>query len=347
MVPKNMTIKNKTIREAMKKLNLNSKQILFYIDDKKELLGTLTDGDIRRALLSDYDLNDKIDKVVNLSPIKISISNKDKISEIFKINKHVDIIPVVDENNKLVGYKSRFESEMINSKQKKIETPVVIMAGGKGTRLYPFTNILPKPMFPINEKPIVQIIMDKFIEQGFYKFYLIVNYKKEIIKSYFNDLNYNIDFIDEEDFLGTAGGLHLLKNKINSDFILTNSDILLEINYLKLLESHKKNNSQITIVGANEEHQIPYGVLKTNENGELLEFKEKPINNYIINTGVYVINNDVLNLLDGSFLGMNELIEKVNRDNKVHVYPIFNKWFDIGQWSEYKETLNHFEQLEE
>lgn len=349
MIDNNMIIKeNETIKDAMVKINKNAKKIVFLVDENNKFLGTISDGDIRRAILSNYNLEEKAANIACKEPIFLFEweKTKEKIRESFN-RKSVQIIPILNSEHIVVGYIEKGKYESSEKKFFKKEIPVVIMAGGKGTRLYPFTNIIPKSMFPINEKPILQIILDKFIEQQYYKFYILINYKKEIIKSYFQELHYEIQFIEEDKFLGTAGGLHYLKKFIDNDFIVTNSDILLDINYDSLIDFHRKNESNLTIVASHKEFEIPYGVLKTNDEGKLLEFKEKPVQNYLINTGVYILNRRALNFLDGTFMDMNELIKKNGEINKVFVYPIFNNWFDIGQWSEYKRTLKYFEQTED
>jgi NDP-sugar pyrophosphorylase family protein len=211
---------------------------------------------------------------------------------------------------------------------------VVIMAGGKGARLDPFTKILPKPLIPLGEKPVIEIIMDNFHKHGFNNFMLTLNYKKELIKLYFkeNALPYNVQWVEEEEFLGTAGSLGLLKDKIKETFFVCNCDILLENDYRNILLWHRAEKADMTIIGCHKEVVLPYGTLEV-QNGVLKSIHEKPRYDMIINTGVYVLEPSMLEFLSGKdHLDMNHLVEKVAAANKkVTVYPVYGGWFDVGQ----------------
>jgi len=226
---------------------------------------------------------------------------------------------------------------------------VVIMAGGKGTRLDPFTKILPKPMIPIGDKPMVEVIMDKLNRQGFSDFTLSLGYKGEIVRMYFQENNgrsYNVNFIQEQKALGTAGSLAMLKEKIDNSFVVTNCDIILETQYAKIIDYHKEKGNQLTIIGALRDFTIPYGVLTT-EDEELNSLEEKPSFHFLVNTGVYILEPDLLYLLkENQYLDMPKLIKIAKTKNmRVGVYPHHGKWFDVGQWEEYRQTLLHFDLL--
>ena len=213
------------------------------------------------------------------------------------------------------------------------------MAGGKGTRLYPYTQILPKPLIPIGEKTITEHIMSRFKEYGCSHFDMIVNYKKHFIKSYFldNENTVDVDFIEETEFLGTGGGLRLLEGKYQSTIFMTNCDILIEEDYAKILEYHKKNNNIITMVCAEKNMLIPYGTVEISETGQALALKEKPRLSFITNTGFYVIEPEFLNMIpENTFIHITDIIQNcIDTGKKVGVYKILEeKWLDMGQMEE-------------
>jgi NDP-sugar pyrophosphorylase family protein len=258
----------------------------------------------------------------------------------------IEHVPIIDDERKLVNIVSWHDYIITESNKEKhasLHNPVVIMAGGKGTRLDPFTKILPKPLIPLGEKPIIEIIMDRFYERGFYKFKLVINHKKEMIKLYFreNQQPYEIELIEENEYLGTVGGLYLLKEKIGDTFILTNCDTLLECDYGDFLKWHIEHKNILTIVGSHKEVAVPYGVLNM-INGTLIEMIEKPKYDLFVNTGTYVMEPEIFDHINNNErIDIDKLITKLklNNENKVGVFPCWGKWFDIGQWDEYKKTL--------
>ena len=222
------------------------------------------------------------------------------------------------------------------------------MAGGKGTRLQPFTEVLPKPLIPINGKTIIEHIIDSFLKVGLDNFFLTINFKSKILKSFFEELNpnYRISYLKELKELGTAGSLHKLKNKINSSFFLTNADVVLDIDLEDLYNYHKNNNCDITIVVAAKEFQVPYGVCELNKKGELKKIIEKPKYNFITNTGLYVVGKNIINLVEkDKKINMDQLILKAKKNKKiVKVFPVSeSQWLDIGQWDEYRKTVKQLE----
>jgi NDP-sugar pyrophosphorylase family protein len=225
--------------------------------------------------------------------------------------------------------------------------PVVIMAGGKGSRLQPFTKILPKPLVPIHEKPIIEHIIERFLEFGCYDFHLTLNYKGRILKAYFEELepDYQIHFVDEEEPLGTAGSLRFLLGEFTQPFFVTNCDIIVKTDYASLVEFHQMGGYDVTLVASAKEFVIPYGTCELNGDGYLSHINEKPKYDFLINTGLYVLNPDILNLIpENKFYHITHLIEDaINHGKKVGVYPVDdNAWIDIGQWSEYRKVVKGF-----
>lgn len=341
------------IKQAMQKLNETSEKILFIVDGRKKLIGTVTDGDIRRGIIDGLQLTVTINEIMR----KKFISVKDNCTDLKKKAKKlmqqylVEQIPVVNERGLIVDvilWIDCLSSEIKYKNKTMLPNPVIIMAGGKGTRLDPFTKILPKPLIPLGEKPVIEHIMDRFYLNGFYKFILIVNYKKEMIKLYFseNHYPYEVEFIDESEYYGTAGGLSLIRNNVKDTFILTNCDTILEGDYIDFYNWHKEKQNLITIVSSHKEIIIPYGVLNMS-NGSFVNIEEKPKFDLFINTGTYVMECDVLqNIIENELLDMDMLINKVNsiHNKKIGAYPHWGGWFDIGQWEEYKKTLKFFKE---
>ncbi len=337
-----------SIKNALKKITKTSQKCLMVVDEENCLIGTLSEGDIRKAILSRVDIRSSINNYYNEKPTffyENQYSDK-QIEKIF-LKEKFDLIPIVDQKKVVKNY---LTWNNIFTKNEKIKTesiniPVVIMAGGKGTRLQPFTKVLPKPLIPIKDKSIIEIIIGEFQKSGCDHFHMTLNYKSEIIKAYFNQLNstFKVDFIDEKKPLGTAGSLKLLSGTLNEPFFVTNCDIIAKINYAKLFDFHRKNDFDITLVASAKEYEIPYGTCELNNHGYLSAINEKPKYNLLINTGLYVINPDILDLIpDNNIFHMTHLIQKAkDLQKKVGVFPIDDEsWIDIGQWSEYHRVLD-------
>jgi len=338
------TAPNAKIKDAMKQMALSAEKILIVVDKDQHLLGTLTDGDIRRFILKKGGIKGQIDQCYRKTPIFLQAGDTRDQAKRLMIENKLEAIPVVDKDNHVIDI--LIWTKLFNGREthvEKIDVPVVIMAGGKGVRLDPFTKILPKPLIPLGEKPIVEVIMDRYYKWGFYKFILVINHKKEMIKLYFseNSQPYEIELIEEDEYCGTVGGLYLLKAKIRSTFVLTNCDTLLEGDYGDFLNWHIENKNLLTIIGSHKEVAVPYGVLSMN-NGALIKMVEKPKFDLFVNTGTYVMDQNIFNYLhDNESMDIDKLITKLQskKANKVGVFPCWGKWFDIGQWDEYKKTL--------
>ena len=335
-----------TLKESMQKLDDTAEQILFVTDEHDKLLGTVTDGDIRRGLINGFKFTDKVEKVMFRQFISFFNDEPDKKEKAQKImfKEKIEQIPILEKNKQIIDvilWTDVFgRKESVKQKQL-FANNVVIMAGGRGTRLDPFTKILPKPLIPIGEKPIIEIIMEKLYKCGFHNFVFTLNYKKEYIKFFLreNSFPYNIDWVEENDYGGTAGSLALLKGKVKDTFFVLNCDTILNADYIDILKWHKENNNLMTLVGCHKEIKVPYGILEL-DHGILKNFVEKPNYDVIINTGVYVLEPEIFHMIPSNkCMDMNTLIGNVSKKGKVSVYPIHEGWVDIGQWEEYKKSL--------
>lgn len=342
---KNLVIsKSDTIKTAMIKIKKNGSRTVVVLDKNKKLLGTLSEGDINSALIKNAEVSEKIDYFYNKNPKKILIKNIKNINlkKMF-ISHRFGLVPVVDKKNflkKIITWNDVFSN---NEKFDLKDINVVIMAGGKGKRLKPLTEILPKPLVPINGKPMLEHIIENFNYFNFSNFHLVLNHQANLIKSYFSSQKkkFKINFFKEPGVLGTVGGIAFLK-KINSkNFILTNCDTLFKIDYQKLYESHVTNNNQMTIVVARKTHEFPYGACKINLK-KLISLEEKPKFNFIANTGLYLLRKDIIKLINkGKKIEMTELINKcLKKKIKIGIYEInANQWTDLGQLSDFRKAM--------
>lgn len=329
-----------TVVEAMQKIDINSKGILFIIDKKERLIGSLTDGDIRRWLIKTGNLEGNASQIMLKNPRFLFEENVSECTS-FMREKQITAVPVLNPEKRIVDIIfERDNSVKIFNDLENI--PVIVMAGGKGTRLYPYTKILPKPLIPIGDVPILERIFNKFHRYGINEFYLTVNYKKEMIKSYFNDLNlpYKIYYIEEDIPLGTAGSIKLIKKKFHTPVIVTNCDILIETDYRKVLQFHRESGNAMTIVSSLKNTTIPYGVLHPSENGVIESIEEKPKLSHFVNTGMYVINPEyIVKIPSHTFYHMTNFTEQLmSLGLKVGMYPISeNSFLDMGEFEEMKK----------
>lgn len=326
---------NTRMIEAMETIDRGAKGAAVVIDSERHVVGIVTDGDIRRYILRKRDLNRPIIDTANRNFVSITpdkVDQSDEVMEWYGIN----ILPVVDEEKILRAI--FFRDDVITEQSgQKVDAPVVIMAGGKGTRLYPYTQVLPKPLIPVHGVPITMHIMNRFTKYGASEFVMIVNHQKELIKAYYSDPNfpYKIRFVDEEIPLGTAGGLKLYSSQmcVNRSFFMTNCDILIDCNYAEVYEFHQSHSNLITVVCALKKEVIPYGTITLNEDGYLEKIIEKPEHSYLINTGFYVIHPKALDYsVNHEVLTMPELMERcVAKGERVGVFPISaSHWEDMG-----------------
>ncbi len=324
--------KNITIKNAMQKLDDCDEKILFILEDSR-LLASVTDGDIRRFLISGGSLEDEIISAANKNPktAKNIQEAKQNIKE-FLLNA----VPIIKDDMFVDIYFKNKSKKTYNAIS---NVDVVVNAGGKGTRLDPYTRVFPKPLIPVGDLPILEIIMQEFNKYSIGEFSVIVNYKKELIKTYFKeiDTNFALNWFDEEVPLGTGGGLSLLKNKIKNTFIFTNCDTLIRANYDSIIRFHKENHNDITMVCAYKNINIPYGIVEINNDASIKTMKEKPEFSILTNTGFYVVEPSIIDDIEPNIpIGFPDIIKnEKEKGKKIGVYPISEQeWLDMGQLPE-------------
>ena len=341
--------KTNTVVEALQKIDLNGKQLLFVVDNKRKLEGIITDGDIRRWLLKTGQLQGTVAEFMNSSP-KVIYRKDVKGAVDFMNAAKITAVPVITSKGIVsdIIFRDAPTTGIEKIEANLSEVPVVIMAGGKRTRLYPYTKILPKPLIPIGDVPIMERIIGKFRDVGVRDFYATVNYRKSMIKSYFNDqvADFHICYVEEAKPLGTAGSLTLLPEKFDKPFIVTNCDILIHADYNDIYKYHMESGNELTIVSALKNIVVPYGVIHSSENGTIESMEEKPKLSYFVNTGMYVLNpNLVEDIPQDEFYHMTHLADKLmSQGRRVGMYPISEDSFlDMGEFEEMhrmEEKLN-------
>lgn len=338
-------MENITIREALKIIDKGAIRIALVVDKNNKLLGTLSDGDIRRGLLKNYTLDDLIKNLYFKNPtVALKTESKEKIIQ-KAIKNQVYQIPIVDENNCLVDIVNL--ATLLNVSKKR--NRVILMAGGLGTRLRPLTNDIPKPMLKVGNKPILETIIKNFASHGFVNITISLNYKAEMIKEYFkdgSDFGVNIDYVEENKRLGTAGALSLLKEQPTEPFFIMNADLLTDVNFSNLLDFHCFGNANATMCVREYEYQVPYGVIEI-ENSSIASIVEKPIKKFFVNAGIYVLSPNVFEYIPkNEFFDMptlfNILIEK---QKKVLSFSIHEYWLDIGRIEEYKKANKEYSEI--
>lgn len=342
----NLFIPKETTIISTLKLMDNLKTKLLIVGSPSNFEGLISIGDIQRAIISNIDLNSSIISIMRRNII-VSHSNEDK-NDIKKkmIQIRAEFMPIINSENEVVNivfWKDLLEDTKFPPSEK-IDLPVVIMAGGKGSRLKPITNVLPKPLIPIGEKPIMEHIIDRFTDVGCGNFFISVNYKAELIEYYFNSIphDYIISFFKEEKPLGTAGSLRLLNSNIKTTFFVSNCDIIIDQDYSQIYQYHKYNNNELTLVAALKHYNIPYGILETEDDGLLRNMEEKPELTFKINAGLYILEPHLINEIPkNEFFHITDLIQKIKaRKGRIGVFPVSEKsWRDIGEWDEYLKNM--------
>ncbi|MFH1581693.1 MAG: nucleotidyltransferase family protein [Pseudomonadota bacterium] len=342
-----LVTKDFTIKEAMRRMTNFGQKALFVVDEANMLIGALSDGDVRKWILNGGSLTQSVINICNNNPKFVNENYRVEDVKKIMVKLLIECVPVVNTDNEVVEVLT-WENIFVGitpKKKEKLDAQIVIMAGGKGSRLDPFTRILPKPLIPINDKPIIEIIMDRFNEYGINEFSVSVNHKSRMIKSYFEDMNdkYVVNYIEEEVPLGTAGSLRLLESsRIDRPLLVTNCDIIIENDYAEIVKFHLDNDNDITLVVSLRHYVIPYGVCKIKNGGLLETIQEKPEYDFLVNTGMCVMEREMLELIpENKFFNMTDLIAKAKASGyKVGVFPISEKsWIDIGQWEEYHKAI--------
>ncbi|MBE0514845.1 nucleotidyltransferase family protein [Sulfurimonas sp.] len=335
-----LVLNNQTkFNDAIRLLDLNGNGVLPVVDEDEKLLGLITDGDIRKAILNN---NLDLEHIINKNPYKLSIdtSKSQIITYLKKIHRRH--VPLVDNENKFIKI---FTLDEIDFNLK--PNWVVIMAGGLGTRLGELTKDTPKPMLKVGAKPMVEHIIDMFVSHGFTKFMLSVNYKAEVVKEYFEDgskFGIEIKYLEEKKRLGTGGALSLIDVELDAPFFVTNGDVLSSLDYEKLLEYHKEQQATATMCIRKDNYQIPYGVIETDIENNIITMKEKPIKEFFINTGIYVLNPEVLNFVPkDEFFDLPSLFDILKDKNKTTKgFEITDYWIDMGKKEDYVKINNDF-----
>lgn len=323
-----------SVSEAMQRIDQNAKGILFLTDEQGILTGCVTDGDIRRFLLAGGKMSDNVMQAANHKP-----KSADTLTEAKAVyhEQNYVAIPIVDNESKITGI---YTGEEQKSKERaSLNIPVVINAGGRGMRLDPFTRVLPKPLIPVGDFPIIEHIMKEYQSYSCNEFHIIVNYKRDLIKAYFadNENHYNIEWYDETAPLGTGGGLSMLRGRLEGTFFFANCDALLMANYESMVKFHKENGNMITMICAYKNINIPYGVVEIGINGTIEDMREKPLMSFLTNTGSYIVEPEVLDDIEENVpIGFPDIVEKERqKGRRVAVFPVSeNDWMDMGQLPE-------------
>lgn len=337
-----------TIIQTMKLMDDGFTKSLIVFD-KERFLGIITNGDLQRAIIAKVPFDTPILKVVdNKTKRYARVSDDREKIKTWMLEKRAEFMPILDEEGNLadvIFWNDLFSEEKIEDNRPKIDLPVVIMAGGKGTRLKPITNVLPKPLVPVGEKTILEVILDQFEGIGCHKFYMSVNYKADMMKYYLSQLDhqYDIEFFQEEKPLGTIGSVSLLKGKITTPFFVSNCDSINEQDYRDVYDYHVSNHNDLTIVTMVKSFKIPYGVIETGEDGLMTALSEKPELTFQVNTGVYILNPSCIEEIpEGEFFHITDLMEKIKaRGGRVGCFPVSeHAWKDMGEWPEYLKMID-------
>lgn len=339
-----LVTENTTLLETMKVIDDSSMQFAAVVDESNILLGTVTDGDIRRGILRGEGLDVPINKVMNSSPISACIENT--YSDCLNLLKKHKLkqLPIIDMDNRVIDI--MFAGEDLATKNN--ENTVILMAGGLGTRLRPLTENIPKPMLNVGSKPILETIIEGFKHYGFTNFIISVNYKKEIIQDYFQDgsaLGVTISYIEEDKRMGTAGALSLLKERPSRPIFVMNGDLLTQINFEQLLQFHEETESAATMCVREYEYQIPYGVIET-DGQQLVSIKEKPMQRNFVNAGIYVLSPEVFDYIPkGVFYDMPDLFKRLMDEPKnISAFPVREYWLDIGRMSDFERANSDYKE---
>ena len=341
---KSLTVsKDATLLQTIEAINAGAKQIALVVDENSKLLGTVTDGDVRRGLLRGLSLDASVSDVMNKTPHVASPEEDPQEVMAREFSKSIHQLPVIDDSGKLIGLLT--DQDMLVAAE--ISTPVVLMAGGKGVRLFPLTKDVPKPMLKIGEQPIIEIILRKLQAQGFRNIYISVNYLAEVIREHIGDgawLGLKVTYLEEAQPLGTAGALAQLAGKIGEPFVVMNSDLLTNCDLRQVVKFHKKQAAQATLGVREYSFQVPYGVVNIDGN-EVESISEKPVHRSMVSAGIYVLDPAALDLIPkNEFCDMPTLIDSIkSQGQKVAAFLIHESWLDIGRHDDLNEARNNLD----
>lgn len=344
-VDKILVNKTATIREVLTLIDESSLQIALVVDESRKLIGTITDGDIRRGLLKGLTLDDSVEGIVFLTPTTANLrdSKEEVIKKALSLKLHQ--IPILDDHSRVVGLKEIEELVKPTIKPNK----VILMVGGLGTRLHPLTQDTPKPLLKVGDKPILQTIVERFADYGFVNIVMCVNYKADMIQNYFGDgsgFGVQIEYVLEEDRMGTAGALSLLTEKPKEAFFVMNGDLLTNVNFDHLLGYHTSQSSMATMCVREYDFQVPYGVVSIDGN-QIVSIEEKPVHKFYVSAGIYMLSPAVLDYIPkNKFYDMPTLFERIIALNKNAIsFPIHEYWLDIGRITEYEQANREYNEV--
>jgi len=334
-----------TIKDALGVIDKGAIRIAIVLDDNEKVVGTLTDGDIRRGLLNGLTLESSIENLYFKEPTLANINDSKELIIQKAIRKQIYQIPIVDDEGKLVKIEDLAKLLKTNAKKNR----VILMAGGLGTRLRPLTQETPKPLLKVGNKPILETIIENFAKYGFVNITISVNYKAEMIKEYFGDgsaLGVNIDYIEENKRLGTAGALSLIKERPQEPFFVMNADLLTNVNFEHLLDFHSFENSVATMCVREYDYQVPYGVIQT-DGSKIVSIEEKPVHKFFVNAGIYVLSPQVFEYIPkDEFYDMPTLFEDIIHNNLKSIsFPIHEYWLDIGRMSDFEQAQTEYKEI--
>ena len=334
--------KDATIKEALEVIDKGAMRIAIVLDENDKVIGTLSDGDIRRGLLNNLQLDSTIENLYFKEPTLASINDSKEVIIQKAVRKQIYQIPIVDDEGRLVKIEELSKLLKTNAKHNR----VVLMAGGLGTRLRPLTQDVPKPLLKVGNKPILETIIENFAKYGFVNITISVNYKADMIKEYFGDgsaLGVNIDYVEEQKRLGTAGALSLIKERPQEPFFVMNADLLTNVNFEHLLDFHMMEHSVATMCVREYDYQVPYGVIET-DGSIIRSIKEKPIHKFFVNAGIYVLSPQVFEFIPkNEFYDMPTLFEDMIQEGLKSVsFPIHEYWLDIGRMEEFEQAQNEY-----
>jgi dTDP-glucose pyrophosphorylase len=334
-----------SIRQAMEAIDRSSLQIALVVDGNDRLLGTVTDGDIRRGLLRGLNLDSPAAQVMNPKP-KVARQGMSRAEFIELLRRHdLHHLPLVDDSGRLVGLES--DVELYEGAEK--DNWVVLMAGGLGQRLRPLTDDMPKPLLPVGDRPLLEIIINRFTAQGFRKFYISVNYRADLVEAHFGDgakFGAEIRYLREDQPLGTGGAVGLLPERPTSPFVVMNGDLLTTINFESLVDFHQQHGADLTLCVRRYSHQIPYGVAEI-QGGEVVSITEKPNHECFISGGIYVLSPSVFDRLQPHRrVDMPDLMRELIADKaRVTAFPVTEYWIDIGRIEDLERARQEFENV--
>lgn len=335
---------NNIVKDVIEQMEQESIKAVVVVDDDNRVVGLFSNGDMRSFFLRGGVLSEKITEAMNTSP---RLFHSEEEVEELRTKQKMVIYPIVDSDNHIIAVIDDANQQIGNQLSDSLKKiPLVIMAGGMGTRLYPYTKILPKALIPIGDVTITERIISSFQRYGCEKVIMILNHKANMIKAYMQELDkeYCVEFVQEEQFLGTAGGLRLLKNKLKSTFFLSNCDVLVNADLECIYKTHKAKKNKITFVCSMKDITIPYGIVQTNQDGMITQLQEKPEFSFLVNTGLYMVEPEVLEWIDeNEFIHLPDLAKRLlQQGEKVGVFPISEKaWMDMGQFNAMEDMMKN------